>query len=374
MTKKYGYKVLVEFVFLYILASISIIECYLRSRINNKEIISSNHFNSIFRKVGDKRKCIPWLRRSSVTWSLVSLGASSRPQLPQLPQLPKLPQLPHQPLSQIPSSQSAFPEEAPRSGSTPQNEVTEHVKLKKKDKKILKKYKDFLDILPKRDTEYGINDAIEKIKTLAIHKFVESIDIYLSFNQKKSKMTKNDNIKTFITFPHNLKKKREKKVYVVTNKDLQKRATDSGADVVGEDDLINKIKEKEIRLKKKNNNFLLCTNDVIHKMTRIGKEVGSKGLMPNEKSGTLVSEFLLEKHVKLFKFGNSYIFKLNKLNTLNLNVGDVNMSNDEIRENICYLFDHLDNLEFFHFNSKNLKSIFLSSTMGFPFKIKKNFL
>ncbi|KAI4835624.1 50S ribosomal protein L1 [Plasmodium brasilianum] len=253
-------------------------------------------------------------------------------------------------------------------------DTLENVKLKKKDKKILKKYKDFLDILPKKSVEYGIMDAIEKIKTLAVHKFVESIDIYLSFNQKKSKMTKNDNIKTFITFPHNLKKKREKKIYVVTNRNLYKTATDAGADVVGEDDLVNKIKEKEIKLKKKNNNFLLCTNDVIHKLTRVGKEVGRKGLMPNEKSGTLVSEFLLAKHIKLFKFENTYIFKLNKLNTLNLNVGDVYMSSDEIKENICYLFEYLDNLEFFHFNSKNLKTIYLSATMGFPFKIKKNFL
>ncbi|CDU16963.1 hypothetical protein YYC_03941 [Plasmodium yoelii 17X] len=252
-----------------------------------------------------------------------------------------------------------------------ENDVIPNKKLKKKDKKILKKYKDLLDIIPNKTTEYDIIDALEKIKTLAVHKFVESIDIYLSFNPKKSKMTKNDNIKTFITFPHNLKKKREKKIYVVTNNNLHNTAVSAGADVVGEDDLINKIKEREIKLQKKNNNFLLCTNDVIHKLTRVGKEIGSKGLMPNERSGTLVSEFLLSKHIKLFKFENTYIFKLNKLNTLNLNVGDVYMSNDQIKENILHLFDHLDNLEFFHFNIKNLKSIYLSSTMGFPFKIKK---
>ncbi|CAD2099861.1 hypothetical protein YYG_03752 [Plasmodium vinckei petteri] len=252
-----------------------------------------------------------------------------------------------------------------------ENGAIPNKKLKKKDKKILKKYKDFLDIIPNKSTEYDMIDAIEKIKTLAVHKFVESIDIYLSFNPKKSKMTKNDNVKTYITFPHNLKKQRAKKVYVVTNHNLHKTAVDAGADVVGEDDLINKIKEKEIKLQKKNNNFLLCTNDVIHKLARVGKEIGSKGLMPNEKSGTLVSEFLLAKHIKLFKFENTYIFKLNKLNTLNLNVGDVYMANDQIKENILHLFDHLDNLEFFHFNVKNLKSIYLSSTMGFPFKIKK---
>ncbi|EUR69245.1 hypothetical protein PFBG_03798 [Plasmodium falciparum 7G8] len=147
-----------------------------------------------------------------------------------------------------------------------------------------------------------------------------------------------------------------------------------GADVVGEDDLINKIKEREIRLQKRNNNFLICTNDCIHKLTRVGKEIGRKGLMPNEKCGTLVSEFLLPKHVKLFKSENTYIFKLNKLNTLNINIGDVYMSNDEIRENINHLFEHLENLEFFHFNFKHVKTIYLSSTMGFPFKIKKNSL
>ncbi|SOV16624.1 50S ribosomal protein L1, apicoplast, putative [Plasmodium sp. gorilla clade G2] len=261
---------------------------------------------------------------------------------------------------------------------TPGNEtndgIIKKVKLKKKDKKIFKKYKDFLDILPKKTNEYTLMEAIEKIKTLAIHKFVESIDIYLSFNPKKSKMTKNDNIKTFITFPHNLKKKREKKVYVVTNSKLQKIASQSGADVVGEDDLINKIKEKEIRLEKKNNNFIICTNDCIHKLTKVGKEIGRKGLMPNEKCGTLVSEFLLPKHIKLFKFENTYIFKLNKLNTLNINIGDVYMSNDEIRENINHLFEHLENLEFFHFNFKHVKTLYLSSTMGFPFKIKKTSL
>ncbi|KJP86630.1 hypothetical protein AK88_03734 [Plasmodium fragile] len=351
MTRKNGYKLLVEFFFFYTLLLSPGTESYVRSSSGGRDIISWSHFSGVFTEGRIQRRCLPWSARSST---------ASRPQLPP---------------SQLPPSQ--FPpshlEQATQTASPPV-EPTQRVKLKKKEKKILKKYKDFLDILPKRDSEYAINEAIEKIKTLAVHNFVESIDIYLSFNQKRSKMNKNDNLKTFITFPHNLKKKRAKKVYVVTNRELQKRATASGADVVGEDDLINKIKEREIRLKKKNNNFLLCTNDVIHKLARVGKEVGSKGLMPNEKSGTLVSEFLLEKHVKLFKFGNSYIFKLNKLNTLNLNVGDVYMANDEIRENICHLFEHLDNLEFFHFNSKNLKSIFLSSTMGFPFKIKKNFL
>ncbi|ANQ06542.1 50S ribosomal protein L1 [Plasmodium coatneyi] len=343
MTKKNGYKLLVEFFLFYTLLLIPGTESYVRSSTGGRDIISWSNFSGVLTEGTIQRRRLPWLVRST---------AVPRPQLPP---------------SQLEQATQIAPQPSPV-------EPTKPVKLKKKEKKILKKYKDFLDILPKRDSEYAINEAIEKIKTLAVHKFVESIDIYLSFNQKRTKMNKNDNLKTFITFPHNLKKKRAKTVYVVTNRDLQKKATDAGADVVGEDDLINKIKEREIRLKKKNNNFLLCTNDVIHKLARVGKEVGSKGLMPNEKSGTLVSEFLLEKHVKLFKFGNSYIFKLNKLNTLNLNVGDVYMSNDEIRENICHLFDHLDNLEFFHFNSKNLKSIFLSSTMGFPFKIKKNFL
>ncbi|GAB68311.1 50S ribosomal protein L1, partial [Plasmodium cynomolgi strain B] len=353
MTKKNGYKLLVEFFFFYTLLLSPGTESYVRSSTSGRDISSWSHFSGIFTEGTIQRRRLPWSARSSAT---------PRPQLPpsQLEQTHQL-------------EQRRQLEQATQIAALPPVEPTQRIKLKKKEKKILKKYKDFMDILPKRDSEYAINEAIEKIKTLAVHKFVESIDIYLSFNQKRSKMNKNDNLKTFITFPHNLKKKREKKVYVVTNRDLQKKATDSGADVVGEDDLINKIKEREIRLKKKNNNFLLCTNDVIHKLARVGKEVGSKGLMPNEKSGTLVSEFLLEKHVKLFKFGNSYIFKLNKLNTLNLNVGDVYMSNDEIRENICHLFEHLDNLEFFHFNSKNLKSIFLSSTMGFPFKIKKNF-
>lgn len=109
-----------------------------------------------------------------------------------------------------------------------ENNAIPNKKLKKKDKKILKKYKDFLDIIPNKSTEYDMIDAIEKIKTLAVHKFVESIDIYLSFNPKKSKMTKNDNIKTFITFPHNLKKQRAKKVYVVTNSNLHKAAVDAG--------------------------------------------------------------------------------------------------------------------------------------------------
>lgn len=347
MTIKNGYKFLVEFFSFYILLLIPGTESYVRSSIGGRDIISWSNFIGALTEGRIQRRRLPWSARNS---------ALPRPQLPT--------QLPPPHLEQ--ATQVAQP--------SPPVEPTQRIKLKKKEKKILKKYKDFLDILPKRDSEFTINEAIEKIKTLAIHKFVESIDIYLSFNQKRSKMNKNDNLKTFITFPHNLKKKRAKKVYVVTNRDLQKKATDAGADVVGEDDLISKIKEREIRLKKKNNNFLLCTHDVIHKLARVGKEVGSKGLMPNEKSGTLVSEFLLEKHVKIFKFGNSYIFKLNKLNTLNLNVGDVYMSNDEIRENIYHLFEHLDNLEFFHFNSKNLKSIFLSSTMGFPFKIKKNFL
>ncbi|CRH00677.1 50S ribosomal protein L1, apicoplast, putative [Plasmodium relictum] len=328
MTKKNGYKIIIEFLFIYTIAFNFMSESFLIKNIYYNEALKKYNFNNNIRKVS-KKKNISQMKNVSPT----SISSS---------------------------------EDNPN--------VIKKVKLKKKEKKILKKYKDHLDILPRRNKEYEIIDALEKIKILAVHKFVESIDIYLSFSQKRSKMNKNDNIKTFITFPHNLKKNREKKIYVITNRNMHKIARESGADVVGEDDVINKIKEKEIRLKKKNNNFLLSTNDVIHKLTHVGKEIGRKGLMPNEKCGTLVSEILLEKHIKLFKFQNTYIFKLNKLNTLNLNVGDVYMSNDEIRENVCYLFEFLDNLEFFHFNFRNLKTIYLSSTMGFPFKIKKNFL
>ncbi|CRG95908.1 50S ribosomal protein L1, apicoplast, putative [Plasmodium gallinaceum] len=326
MTKKNGYKIIIEFLFIYTIAFNFICESFLLKSIYFNEVLKKYNFSNTRKALKKKFSQI-----KNVPSTLITTDEAN-------------------------------------------TNVIKKAKLKKKEKKILKKYKDYLDIIPNRSKEYEIVDALEKIKILAVHKFVESIDVYLSFSQKRSKMTKNDNIKTFITFPHNLKKKREKKIYVVTNRNMHKVACESGADIVGEDDVINKIKEKEIRLKKKNNNFLLSTNDVIHKLTRVGKEIGRKGLMPNEKCGTLVSEFLLSKHIKLFKFQNTYIFKLNKLNTLNLNVGDVYMSNDEIRENICYLFEYLDNLEFFHFNFKNLKTIYLCSTMGFPFKIKKNFL
>ena len=126
-----------------------------------------------------------------------------------------------------------------------------------------------------------IDKLIPVVKKNCTTKFDESIDLSILINNKQKK--NEINIRTAVNLPSGTGKKI--KVAVVAEDDKQKDAKESGADIVGGDDLIEKIKNGELNFEK-----LICSTSMMLKLSKLGKILGPKGLMPNPKLGTVTED------------------------------------------------------------------------------------
>ena len=138
--------------------------------------------------------------------------------------------------------------------------------------------------LPEKTKELAaepVDKLISVVKSNCTTKFDESVDLSFLINnkQKKSEI----NIRTVINLPGGTGKK--VKVAVVCEDAKTQLAKDSGADVVGGDDFIEKIKGGELNFEK-----LICTPSMMIKLSKLGKILGPKGLMPNPKLGTVTDD------------------------------------------------------------------------------------
>ena len=216
--------------------------------------------------------------------------------------------------------------------------------------------------LPEKTSELAA-DTIEKLlpvlKKNCTTKFDESID--LSF-QIYNKQKKNEvNIRTVVNLPGGTGKK--VKVAVVCE-DLKKdEAKDAGADIVGGDDFIDKIKSGEINFEK-----LICTPTMMIKLSKLGKILGPKGLMPNPKLGSVTTD--LKSAIKAAKSGQAEI-RNDKDGNIGVSVGKKSFSDDKIIKNFNAILDTLEKEKSNNTVKGDLiKSTFITSTMGVSYKLK----
>ena len=140
-------------------------------------------------------------------------------------------------------------------------------------------------------------------------------------------------------------------------------AKDSGADIVGGDDFIEKIKSGELNFEK-----LICTPSMMVKLSKLGKVLGPKGLMPNPKLGTVTNE--LKKAISDAKLGQVEI-KNDKDGNVGLSLGKKSFSNDKVINNFKAVLDVLEREKGNQTIKGDLiKSSFLTSTMGVSYKLK----
>ena len=216
--------------------------------------------------------------------------------------------------------------------------------------------------LPKNNRELN-SDLIEKlipeIKKNCTTKFDESLDLNLQINnkQKKSEI----NLRTIVNLPAGSGKKI--KVAVVSEESKSQVAKDAGADIVGGEEFIEKIKSGELNFEK-----LICTPSMMIKLSKLGKILGPKGLMPNPKLGTVTDD--LKKAVLDAKSGQAEI-KNDKDGNIGLSLGKKSFSDDKIIKNFQAVIDVLEREKGNQTIKGDLiKSAFLTSTMGVSYKLK----
>ena len=200
---------------------------------------------------------------------------------------------------------------------------------------------------------------IDEVKKNCTTKFDESIDLNLKINNKQKK--NEINIRTIVNMPGGTGK--NIKVAVVCEENKNKIAKDSGADIVGADDFIKKIKTGEINFEK-----LICTPSMMIKLSKLGKVLGPKGLMPNPKLGTVTED--ISTAVKNAKSGQIEL-RNDKDGNIGLSLGKKSFSNNDLLKNLNAVIDTLEK-EKSNVTVKGelVKNAFITSTMGVSYKLK----
>jgi len=204
-----------------------------------------------------------------------------------------------------------------------------------------------------------IEKLIPTVKSNCTTKFEESIDLNLQINNKQKKGE--INLRTVVNMPEGTGKKI--KVGVVCEEAKAKEATDAGADIVGGDDFIEKIKDGNLNFEK-----LICTPGMMIKLSKLGKVLGPKGLMPNPKLGSVTND--LKQAVTNAKSGQVEI-KNDKDGNIGLSLGKKSFSDDKLLKNFNAVFEVLEREKGNNTLKGDLiKNVFLTSTMGVSYKIK----
>ena len=223
-------------------------------------------------------------------------------------------------------------------------------------KKRSKRYKNLLK-LNQKDKKISTKETFDLIKKNPNIKFDESIDVSLRINLKQSKGG-DLSLRTVIKLPNGSGKK--EKIAVLCEPEKMDEAKNSGADIVGSDDLIEKIASGKFNFTK-----LICTPAMMGKIGKHGKVLGPKGLMPNPKLGTVSND--VAKSVKDFKNGLVEI-RNDKDGNLASTIGRKSFSSDKLLENYNFLIETIKKEKPDTIKGEFIKSSFISSTMGISFK------
>jgi large subunit ribosomal protein L1 len=223
-------------------------------------------------------------------------------------------------------------------------------KKSKRYKELLKKAKDF--------KSKDLKEIIDLIKNNSTAKFDESIDVSLRIGLKQSKGG-DFNLRTVTQLPAGTGKKI--KVAVLCEPDRIEEAKKDGADIVGSEDLIEKIANGKFEFDR-----LICTPGMMGKIGKHGKVLGPKGLMPNPKLGTVSAN--IKKSVNDLKTGLVEI-KHDKDGNIGLSIGRKSFPTENLVNNFKHFVDFIKKEKPDAIKGEFIKNIFISSSMGVSIKV-----
>ena len=223
-----------------------------------------------------------------------------------------------------------------------------------------KKSKRYLEILKNsiKEKKVTVKEALDLVKKNSTTKFDESIDVSLKINLKQSKGG-DFSLRTVVNLPTGSGKKN--KVAVLCEPDKTAEAKKAGADIVGSDDLIEKIAAGKFDFTK-----LICTPKMMSKIGKHGKVLGPKGLMPNPKLGTVATD--LSKAVMDIKTGLVEI-RNDKDGNLASTIGRKSFSSEKLLENYNHFIESVKKEKPDTIKGEFIKSYFITSTMGISYKV-----
>ena len=216
--------------------------------------------------------------------------------------------------------------------------------------------------LPEKTNELPL-ETVEKlllvIKKNCTARFDESIDLSFQINNKQKKSEVN--IRTVVNLPGGTGK--TVKVAVVCEDTKSSEAKSAGADIVGGDEFIEKIKDGEMNFEK-----LICTPAMMIKLSKLGKVLGPKGLMPNPKLGSVTDD--LKKAVMDAKSGQAEI-RNDKDGNIGVSIGKKSFSDEKLIKNFNAILETLEKEKSNNTIKGDLiRSAFITSTMGVSYKLK----
>ncbi|MBD5330023.1 MAG: 50S ribosomal protein L1 [Bacteroides sp.] len=206
--------------------------------------------------------------------------------------------------------------------------------------------------------EYTLIEAAEKVKETSFEKFDASfdIDVRLGVDPRKADQM----VRGVVSLPHGTGK--QVKVLVLCGPDAEAAAKEAGADYVGLDEYLQKIKEGWTDV-----DVIITQPSVMGKLGPLGRILGPRGLMPNPKSGTVTMD--VAKAVKEVKQGK-IDFKVDKTGIVHASIGKVSFTPDQMRDNAKEFINTLIKLKPATSKGTYIKSIYLSSTMGPGVKVE----
>ena len=217
--------------------------------------------------------------------------------------------------------------------------------------KVSKQQKEALAKFDKSKS-YSLNEAVNIVKQITYTKFDASVDLNIRLGVDPRKA--NQMVRGSVTLPHGTGK--VVRVLVLCNPDKAQEALDAGADYVGLDEYIQKIKDGWTDI-----DVVITTPNIMPKVGPIGRILGPRGLMPNPKTGTVTME--VGKAVQEVKAGK-IDFKVDKYGIINAGIAKVSFTPEKIYENAKELIQTVIKLKPAAAKGTYMKSIYISSTMS----------
>ena len=203
----------------------------------------------------------------------------------------------------------------------------------------------------------SLDEAIDILKETATTKFVESVELHANLNIDPKYA--DQQLRTTVTLPHGVGK--ELTIAVLTNDENFEEAKNAGADIIGNDELIENITKGNI-----NFDLLIATPNMMPKLAKLGRVLGPKGLMPSPKSGTVSTT--LTATLTEFKKGK-FEYKADKTGVVHVSFGKSDFTKNQLIDNLQALYNSIEKNRPSGVKGKYFKTLFICSTMGPSIKL-----